>query len=106
MKYGKIICGALQVPQNYPCSIELEGQIIHNPTAEQYAAAGYLPIEESEPEEREGKVPIATYKLNKAKTKIIQIWQYSDEPEEHVENNLPEPPAEEPAPKEEQTTEE
>lgn len=106
MKYGKFICGALQVPQNYPCSIELDGQTIHNPTPEQYAAAGYLPIEESEPEERESKVPIATYKLNKAKTKIIQTWQYSDEPEEHVENNLPEPPAEEPVTEEEPATEE
>ena len=82
MKYGKFECGTLRVPQNYPCSIELNGQIIHNPTDEQYLAAGYLPIEESEPEEREGKVAIATYKMDKRKTKIVQTWIYEDfEPE-------------------------
>ena len=90
MKYGKIVCGALQVPQNYPCSIELDGKTIHNPTEEQLAAAGYLPIEESEPEEREGKVPLASYKVNKAKTKIVQSWSYLDEPEERIEDGMPE----------------
>lgn len=90
MKYGKIICGALQVPQNYPCSIELDGQTIHNPTEEQYTAAGYLPIEETQSEEREGKVAIATYKVNKTKTKIVQSWQYLDEPEERIEDGMPE----------------
>lgn len=106
MKYGKIICGALQVPQNYPCSIELDGQTIHNPTEEQYIAAGYLPIEESEPEERPGKVAIASYKLNKAKTKIVQTWQYFDEPEERIEDGMPEPPAEEQPAEEEPAAEE
>ncbi len=90
-KYGKIICGALRVPQHYPCSIELDGQIIHNPTEEQLLAAGYLPIEETEPEEREGKVAIATYKVNKAKTKIVQSWTYVDAPEEQADD---EPPSE------------
>lgn len=93
MKYGKIICGALQVPQNYPCSIELDGQTIHNPTEEQYTAAGYLPIEETQPEERDGKVAIATYKVNKTKTKIVQSWQYLDELEERIEDGMPEEPA-------------
>lgn len=91
MKYGKIVCGALQVPQNYPCSIEHDGQTIHNPTEEQYAAAGYLPIEEVEPEERPGKVAIASYKVNKAKTRIVQSWSYFDEPEERIEDGMPEP---------------
>ncbi len=90
MKYGKIVCGALQVPQNYPCSIELDGKTIHNPTEEQLTAAGYLPIEESEPEERDGKVPLASYKVNKAKTKIVQSWSYIDEPEERIEDGMPE----------------
>lgn len=82
MKFAKIVCGALQVPQNYPCQIELNGHIVSNPTEEQYRAAGYLPLEESEPEEQEGKIAIATYKLNKSKTKIVQTWLYEDiEPE-------------------------
>lgn len=92
MKYGKIICGALQVPQNYPCSIELEGKTIHNPTEEQYLAAGYLPIEESEPEEREGKVAIASYEV--VGDKIVQTWEYFDEPEERVEDGMADPQAE------------
>lgn len=80
-KYGKIICGALQVPQNYPCSIELDGKTIHNPTEEQYLAAGYLPIEETpEPEPEEGKTAVATYAVNRKKTAIVQSWQYFDEP--------------------------
>lgn len=82
MKYGKFECGTLRVPQNYPCSIELDGQIIHNPTEEQFLAAGYLPIEESEPEEREGKVAIASYAVNGAGTKIVQSWAYYDEQQE------------------------
>lgn len=79
MKYGKIILGTLQVPQNYPCSIEHNGKIIFNPTAEQYLEAGYLPIEETKPEVVEGKVAVASYKVNKSKTKIIQSWNYEDE---------------------------
>lgn len=81
MKYGKIVCGALVVPQIYPGYIELEGKKIYNPTEEQYLAAGYLPIEEHEPEEREGKVAIAYYEVDEANTKIIQYWYYVDEPE-------------------------
>lgn len=96
MKYGKIVCGALNVPQNYPCSIELDGQTINNPTEEQLVAAGYLPIEEVEPEEREGKIAIASYKVNKAKTKIVQSWSYVDAPEPQPEDIAP-TPAEEPA---------
>lgn len=72
------MCGALQVPQNYPCSIELNGETITNPTEEQYRAAGYLPLQESTPQEIEGKIAIATYKVNKSKTKIVQTWLYED----------------------------
>lgn len=80
-KFGKIVCGALQVPQNYPGSIELNGQTINNPTEEQYIEAGYLPIEEKEPSTPEGKVAIASYVINKKKTAIVQSWTYEDEPE-------------------------
>ena len=82
MKFAKIVCGALQVPQNYPCQIELDGQVIVNPTEEQYRAAGYLPLEETEPEEIEGKAAIAVYNENKERTKIIQSWIYVDVPDE------------------------
>lgn len=82
MKYAKIVCGAVHVPQNYPCSIELNGKIVSNPTDEQYLEAGYLPLQESEPETPEGKIAIATYKRNSKKTKIVQTWVYVDEPAE------------------------
>ena len=80
MKYGKIICGTLHVPQNYPCSISIEGKRINNPTEEQLLAAGYLPLEETEPVEREGKVAVATYKVSKDGTKITQSWKYVNAP--------------------------
>jgi hypothetical protein len=80
-KYGKIVCGALRVPQNYPSYIELDGQKVCNPTEEQLEAAGYLPIEEKAPTEKVGKVAVATYKVSKDGTKIVQSWQYVDEPE-------------------------
>lgn len=76
MKYGKIILGTLQVPQNYPCSIEHNGKKIYNPTTEQYLEAGYLPIEKSTPEEVEGKVAVARYEI--IDNKIVQKWSYED----------------------------
>ncbi len=82
MKYGKIICGTLHVPQNYPCSIMHEGKRINNPTEEQLLTAGYLPVEETEPQEREGKVAVASYKVNREGTKIVQSWKYVNAPEE------------------------
>lgn len=87
-KYGKIVCGTLKVPQNYPDSIVLEGKTIYKPTEEQLQAAGYVPIEEKEPETPEGKIAIATYKYNRAKTKILQNWTYCEPetPENEVEN--------------------
>lgn len=78
MKFAKIVCGTIQKPQIYPGYIELNGRRIYHPTEEQYKAAGYLPLYESEPEEREGKVAIATYKMDKKKTKITQVWVYVD----------------------------
>lgn len=84
MKYGKIICGTLHVPQNYPCSISIEGKRINNPTEEQLLAAGYLPIEEHQPEDREGFTPEAHYRQEPGK--IVQYWEYlpiqPDEPTE------------------------
>lgn len=94
-KYAKLVCGSLQVPQNYPNHIVVDGRTIESPTEEQYKAAGYLPLQESEPEEREGKVAIATYAVNKKGTAIVQSWQYIDEPEERVEDGVAEEPIEE-----------
>ena len=51
-KYGKIVCGALRVPQIYPGYIVVEGKKIYNPSVAQLLAAGYLPIYETTPEER------------------------------------------------------
>ena len=76
MKYGKIILGTLQVPQNYPCSIEHNGKKIYNPTAEQYLEAGYLPIEETKPKVVEGKVAVARYEI--ADNRIVQMWSYEE----------------------------
>lgn len=89
-KYGKIVCGALRVPQNYPSYIELDGQKVYNPTEEQLEAAGYLPIEEKAPTEKAGKVAVATYKVSKDGTKIVQSWQYVNEPE-HMHEEEAEP---------------
>lgn len=80
-KYGKTVCGALRVPQNYPNAIVMNGQTINNPTEEQYKEAGYLPINESEPNTPEGKVAVAHYDLNKRGTAIVQTWTYEDAPE-------------------------
>ena len=82
MKYGKIILGTLQVPQNYPCSIEHNGKKIYNPTPEQYLEAGYLPIEETKPELVEGKVDVARYEI--VDNKIVQMWSYED-----IEEDIP-----------------
>ena len=79
------------MPQNYPCSIELDGQTIHHPTEEQLRAAGYLPLELTDPEEKPGKIAIATYATNKQGTAIVQSWEYIDEPEERVEDGEPVP---------------
>ena len=84
MKFAKIVCGAIQVPQNYPCQIMLDGQVVINPTEEQYRAAGYLPLEETEPEEMEGKIAIAVYTENKRKKKIVQSCI-------NCENTFPQP---------------
>lgn len=81
MKYAKITCGALQVPENYPGYIVIDGVRIFHPTEEQYRSAGYLPLFESTPEEIEGKIAIATYKMDRKKTKITQVWVYVDEDE-------------------------
>ena len=76
MMYGKIVCGALVVPQNYPGYIELEGKKIYNPTEEQYLAAGYLPIEESEPSadvpDDSRQKPLR--EVNEASTATVQSW--------------------------------
>lgn len=82
-KYGKIVCGILQVPQNYPCSIELDGEKISNPTDEQYEAAGYLPVVETTPAEKEGKIAQAKYKVKDGQ--IVQSWTYVNAPVETPE---------------------
>lgn len=87
-KFGKIICGALQVPQNYPCSITVDGQTVMNPTQTQLRAAGYVPIDETEPEEHNGKIAVASYSYNSTKTKIVQSWEYVDEPEQQPMNDI------------------
>ena len=79
MKYGKIIAGALHVPQNYPCSIRVGEKTVYNPTEEDYKAAGYLPISETTPEEVEGKVSVPSYHVEDGK--IVQTWSYEDVPE-------------------------
>ena len=90
-KFGKIVCGALNVPQNYPCSIELNGVTINNPTEEQLRMAGYLPIEETEPEQQENKAAVAVYVVSEDGTKIVQSWEYQDIPERIDETATEEP---------------
>lgn len=79
-KYAKIECGRLIVPQNYPGYIIIDGVKVYNPTEEQWISAGYLPLIESEPEEREGFIPEARYEVNEDNTEIIQTWEYIPAP--------------------------
>lgn len=79
-KYGKIVCGTLKVPQNYPDFIKVGRKTIYRPSEKQLVEAGYLPIEEKEPDTPIGKVAVASYKLNRNKTKIVQSWSYVDAP--------------------------
>ena len=89
IKYAKIVCGTLEVPQNYPCSIVVDGKTVYNPTPEQYAAAGYLPLEEEpQPADEEGKIAVATYAVNDAGTAIVQSWHYEDAPEEPLHDEI------------------
>jgi hypothetical protein len=80
-KYGKIVCGALRVPQIYPGYIVVEGKKIYNPSAAQLLAAGYLPIYETTPEKKEGKMAVAKYEVSVDGTRIVQVWEYVDIPE-------------------------
>lgn len=80
-KYGKIVCGALRVPQIYPGYIVVEGKKIYNPSVAQLLAAGYLPIYETTPEEKEGKMAVAKYEVSADGTRIVQVWEYVDIPE-------------------------
>ena len=80
-KYGKIVCGALRVPQIYPGYIVVDGKKIYNPSVAQLLAAGYLPIYETTPEEREGKIAVAKYEVSADGTRIVQVWEYEDIPE-------------------------
>lgn len=80
-KYGKIVCGALRVPQIYPGYIVVDGKKIYNPSVAQLLAAGYLPIYETTPEEKEGKMAVAKYEVSADGTRIVQVWEYVDIPE-------------------------
>lgn len=80
-KYGKIVCGALRVPQIYPGYIVVEGKKIYKPSVAQLLAAGYLPIYETTPEEKEGKMAVAKYEVSADGTRIVQVWEYEDIPE-------------------------
>lgn len=80
-KYGKIVCGALRVPQIYPGYIVVEGKKIYNPSVAQLLAAGYLPIYETTPEEKEGKMAVAKYEVSADGTRIVQVWEYENIPE-------------------------
>lgn len=80
-KYGKIVCGALRVPQIYPGYIVVEGKKIYNPSVAQLLAAGHLPIYETTPEEKEGKMAVAKYEVSADGTRIVQVWEYENIPE-------------------------
>ena len=69
-----------------PRSIVLDGMRIVNPTVEQYAAQGWLPMETAEIPREDGKTATATY--SEKDGKIVQSWTLSDTP-------APEPTAEE-----------
>lgn len=61
-----------------PRSIVLDGMRIVNPTVEQYAAQGWLPMETAEIPREDGKTATATY--SEKDGKIVQSWTLSDTP--------------------------
>ena len=69
-----------------PRSIVLDGMRIVNPTVEQYAAQGWLPMETAEIPREDGKTATATY--SEKDGKIVQSWTLSEAP-------APEPTTEE-----------
>ena len=81
MKYGKIVCGALRVPQNYPDYIEdASGKKIVNPSEGELLAAGYLPIEDCPPLIPEGKIAVPSYRVSDDGSKILTEYIVEDAP--------------------------
>lgn len=54
--------------------------MVNNPTEEDLVAAGYMPVRESEPEEREGMTATAEYSVEDGE--IVQRWSYEPTPED------------------------
>lgn len=88
-RYGKIVCGALRVPLTYPGYIIFSGHKVYNPTVSQLKSEGYLPIEETEPVEKEGFTAVASYEVSGRK--IIQSWNYVETPEQSIPEDETEP---------------
>lgn len=74
--YAKLENGNIQYP---PQHLKENGRYIanYNHHEEALKEDGWLEVVESEPEQREGFVPVAKYK--KVKGKIVQSWDYVEE---------------------------
>lgn len=73
--YAKLENGQLRYA---PRSIVLNGMRIVNPSAEQYAAKGWLPLILTDIPPEDGKTATATYEEQDGK--IVQSWTLSDSP--------------------------
>lgn len=74
-KYGKILCGAIQIPAIYPSYIKIENRKIFNPSPQQYKSAGYVPIIETlPPATSENEEAVASYQYVNYHTQILQQW--------------------------------
>lgn len=74
-KYGKIKCGAIQIPAIYPGYITVADRKVFNPAPQQYKTAGYVPILETlRPDTTDKEDAIASYRYINNRTLIQQSW--------------------------------
>lgn len=77
MKYGKLVDGALEKAPSY---LKVGTSYVFNPSAQQYAGAGWLPVDDAWPAAPEGKVVASWTWVSDGKT-ISRQCEYKEAPE-------------------------
>lgn len=77
MKYGKLVDGALEKAPSY---LKVGTSYVFNPSAQQYAGAGWLPVDDAWPAAPEGKVVASWTWVSDGKT-ISRQCEYKESPE-------------------------